>query len=157
MYSFEPNEEQKMLIEATRRFAVNELRPIAHEAEESGEIPISLLKKGWNLGLLQGSIPEIYGGAGVRSAITGVLAAEELAYGDLAITFALGLPGLFALPILLSGSEEQKLEYLPGFAKNGWRPFSGALIENRFDFDPMVLKTSASMKGDEFILSGEKN
>ena len=157
MYSFEPNEEQKMLIEAIRRFAVNDLRPIAREVEENGELPINLLNKGWNLGLLQGSIPEIYGGSGERSAVTGVLAAEELAFGDLAITFALGLPGLFALPILLSGSDEQKREYLPGLVKNSWRPFSGALIENIFDFDPMAVRTTAILKGNEYVLNGEKD
>src|SRR5512140_3373959 len=99
MYSFEPSEEQKMLIDSVGRFAANDLRPAARPAEEGGDLPRSLLRKGWELGLLQASIPESYGGFGERSAVTGALAAEEFAFGDLSAAFAVGAPGLFALPI----------------------------------------------------------
>ena len=37
MYSFEPNEEQQMLIDAVGKYAENDLRPAAHDAEESRE------------------------------------------------------------------------------------------------------------------------
>ena len=83
MYSFEPSDEQKMLMDAVNRFATNDLRPAARPADESGELPRSLIGKGWELGVLQASIPEAYGGFGERSAVTGALAAEELAFGDL--------------------------------------------------------------------------
>ncbi len=156
MYSFEPSEEQGMLIEAVDRYAMTDLRPAARAAEESGEMPEKLLAKGWELGLLQGSIPESYGGFGERSAVTGALAAEELAYGDLAATYALGTPSLFALPILLVGSEPQKNEYLPKIVQGEWRPFSAALIEYALDFDPKSLRTTAVRKGDEYLLKGEK-
>lgn len=156
MYSFEPNDEQKMLIEAVGKFAVNDLRPAAHEAEETGSLPRKLLNKGWELGLLQASVSETYGGFGDRSAVTGVLAGEELAFGDLAGAWAIGVPGLFALPILLSGSEEQKREYLPRAIQGDWQPFTSALVEYDFDFDPMSLKTTAVARGDAYILKGEK-
>ena len=84
MYSFEPNEEQQMLIDAVGKYAENDLRPAAHDAEESRELPKKLVSKGWELGLLQASIPESYGGFGDRSAVTGALAVEEMAFGDLA-------------------------------------------------------------------------
>src|SRR3990172_13397734 len=113
MYSFEPNEEQQMLVEAVGKYAVNDLRAAAREAEESRELPKKLVSKGWEIGLLQASIPETYGGFGERSAVTGVLAVEEMAFGDLAGTLAVMTPSLFATPILLSGSDEQKKEYLP--------------------------------------------
>ena len=73
-----------MLTEAINRYVKTDLRPTAREAEESGVLPNQLLKKGWELGLIQASIPETYGGFGDRSAVTGVLALEELAFGDLA-------------------------------------------------------------------------
>ncbi len=157
MYSFEPTEEQKMLMEAVNRYATTDLRPAAREAEETGELPRKLLNKGWELGLIQASIPEAYGGFGDRSALTGVLALEELAFGDLAFTFAISSPGLFALPILLTGSEKQKLEYLPRIAQGGWRPYTAALIEPSFDFDPSALKTTARATGDQYILNGQKS
>ncbi|HJS20295.1 MAG TPA: acyl-CoA dehydrogenase family protein [Anaerolineales bacterium] len=156
MYSFEPTEEQQMLVYAVGKYAVNDLRVAAREAEEGGELPGKILAKGWEMGLLQASIPEAYGGFGERSAVTGALAVEELAFGDLAGTLALMTPSLFAMPILLVGSEVQKQTYLPRVIKGDWRPYTAALIEYAFDFDPTSLATTAALRGGEYILNGEK-
>ena len=156
MYSFEPNEEQQMLIDAVGKYASNDLRPAAHDAEESREMPQKLINKGWELGLLQASTPEAYGGFGERSAVTGVLAVEEMAFGDLAGALSVMTPSLFATPILLAGSEEQKQEYLPKIVEGAWAPYTAALIEYSFDFDPNALKTTATAKGDAHVLNGEK-
>ena len=156
MYSFEPNEEQKMLVEAVGKYAVNDLRAAGREAEEGGALPRALINKGWELGVLQASIPEAYGGFGERSAVTSVLAEEELAFGNLAGALAVGTPNLFALPILLAGSEEQKKKYLGKIIEADWRPYTAALIEYAFDFDPNELRTSAAIKGGEYLLNGEK-
>jgi acyl-CoA dehydrogenase len=88
--------------------------------------------------------------------VTGALAAEELAYGDLAGALAVGTPGLFALTILLAGSEEQKKQYLPPVIAADWKPYTAALIEPAFDFDPNDLKTTAKAEGGDYILTGEK-
>ena len=53
MYSFEPNEEQQMLVDAVGKYAANDLRPAAHDAEEGHEFPKKLVSKGWEIGLLQ--------------------------------------------------------------------------------------------------------
>ena len=156
MYSFEPNEEQQMLIDAVGKYAANDLRTAAHEAEESRELPKKLVSKGWELGLLQASTPEAYGGFGDRSAVTGALAVEEMAFGDLAGALAVITPSLFATPILLAGSEKQKQEYLPKIVGGDWSPYTAALIEFSFDFDPNALKTTAALNGGEYMLSGEK-
>ncbi len=156
MYSFEPNEEQQMLVDAVGKYAVNDLRPAAHDAEESRELPKKLVSKGWELGLLQASTPEAYGGFGERSAVTGALAVEEMAFGDLAGTLAVMAPSLFATPILLVGSEEQKQEFLHSVIEGDWAPYTAALIEYAFDFDPNALKTTATLNGDEYVLNGEK-
>lgn len=156
MYSFDPTEEQQMLIDAVNKFAVNDLRTAAHEAEENRELPRKLISKGWELGLLQASIPDTYGGFGDRSAVTGVLALEEMSFGDLAGSLAVTTPSLFATPILLAGTEEQKQEYLPKIIEGDWAPYTAALIEYAFDFDPSELKTTATLKGEEYILNGEK-
>jgi acyl-CoA dehydrogenase len=156
MYSFDPTEEQQMLLEAVGKFAFNDLRPAAHAAEENSELPRKLVSKGWELGLLQASIPEAYGGFGERSAVTGVLAVEEMAFGDLAATLGVLAPSLFATPILLAGSEEQKRTHLPKVIDGEWRPYTAALIEYAFDFDPNALKTVATLQSEEYILNGEK-
>ncbi|MGE5071822.1 MAG: acyl-CoA dehydrogenase family protein, partial [Anaerolineae bacterium] len=156
MYSFEPSEEQAMLLDAVGRYASNDLQPVARPADESGELPHGLIRKGWDLGILQASIPAAYGGFGERSAVTGALAAEALAHGDLSAAYAVGVPGLFAMPVLLAGSEAQKQAYLPQIAAGDWQPFSAALIEYQFDFDPNALRTRATREGDSFVLNGEK-
>lgn len=156
MYSFEPSEEQQMLVDAVRKFAVKDVREAAREADERSALPRSLIDKGWELGLLQSSIPEQYGGFGVRSAVTLTLAAEELAYGDLAAAMALLAPGLFALPILIAGSEEQKKTYLPTFCEGGYRLASAALVELRYGFDPAALTVTARDDGDGWVLDGDK-
>jgi acyl-CoA dehydrogenase len=156
MYAFEPTEEQKMLVEAVERFAAADLRPAAPDAEVGLAVPQKIVEKGWELGLLQASIPEAYGGFGDRQAVTGVLAVEELAFGDLAGALSVMGPSLFALPVLLTGSEEQKQEYLPKIAAGTWAPYSAALIEYAFDFDPTDLRTSATASANAYILNGEK-
>jgi len=156
MYSFDPTEEQQMLIDAVKKYAVNDLRVAARDAEESRELPKKLVSKGWELGLLQASVPEAYGGFGERSAVTGVLAIEEMAFGDLAGTLAVMTPSLFATPIMLAGTEEQKQEYLPKIIESDWSPYTAGLIEYAFDFDPAELKTTAKLNGEEYVLNGEK-
>jgi len=156
MYSFDPSEEQKMLIGAIARYASQDLRRVAHQAEEDSRLPANIVQKGWELGLLQASIPEQYGGFGEHSALTGVLAAEELAWGDLAGALAVMSPAVFAMPVLMAGSEEQKQEYLPEIVEADWQPYTAALIEPAFDFDPNELRTIAQEDGDYYLIQGEK-
>jgi len=156
MYAFEPSDEQKMLIDAIQRYSSNDLRPAAHDADETSHIPEDLVEKGWELGVLQASVPEEYGGFGDHSSVTGVLAGEELAWGDLAGAFAVLVPGLYALPILLAGTQEQKENLLQPVIEAEWKAYTAALIEPRFDFDPNDLLTEAKESGDSYILNGEK-
>jgi alkylation response protein AidB-like acyl-CoA dehydrogenase len=156
VYSFDPTEEQKMLIDAVRRYATGDLRMAARDADEGKQLPVNLIEKGWELGYLQASIPEAYDGFGERSALTGVLAMEELAYGDLSGALAVMTPGLFATPILLAGSDDQKTKYIPPVIEMEWKPFTAALMEPFFDFDPQELATTAELEDDMYVITGEK-
>jgi acyl-CoA dehydrogenase len=156
MFSFEPTEEQKMLVETINRYASSDLRIKARDAEEEGELPPNLIEKGWELGFLQASIPETYGGFGERSVVCGVLAAEEMAWGDLAGALAVMAPGLFTTPVLLAGSEEQKQTYIPAVIEAEWAPYTAALVEPAFNFDPNDLATVAELDGDVYVITGEK-
>jgi alkylation response protein AidB-like acyl-CoA dehydrogenase len=156
MYGFEPTDEQAMLIGAVQKFAGKDLREAAHEADEQGAFPDGILRRGWELGILQASIPDAYGGFGDRSAVTGALAAEELAWGDVAGALAIMTPGSFALPILIAGTEEQKQRWLPDVVKGDWRPFVAAMIEPHFDFYSGDLRTSAQRENGSYRLKGEK-
>jgi acyl-CoA dehydrogenase len=156
MYSFEPSEEQAMLVEAARRYAENDLRPAAHDADEEGELPASLIEKGWQLGVLQASVPEEFGGFGERSAVSSVLAAEELAFGDISAAIAVMTPSSFVVPLLIGGDEGQKATWLPPVVEGDWRPYTSALTEPQFEFSPMDLKTTATAANDGYLLTGEK-
>ena len=156
MYSFEPTDEQKIMINAAKKLALKEFRSRMRDADEKSEPAPEWMQAGWELGLLPASISEEYGGFGERSALTWTLAAEELAWGDLSATLALTAPNLVALPILLCGSEEQKKELLPLFCTDAYIPGSAALMEPRFDFDPNAPKTTVVKKDGKYVLSGVK-
>ena len=156
MYSFEPSDEQRMLIDAVERYAANDLREAAREAEESGEIPHALIEKGWEMGILQASVPEAYGGFGEHSAVTGVLAAEAMASGDLAIALAVMTPSTYVMPILYGGTEAQKETLIPPVIEAEWKPYVAALTEPRFDFHLGDLTTIAKKVKSGYTLTGEK-
>jgi acyl-CoA dehydrogenase len=156
MYSFDPTDEQKIIVEAAKKLAVKEFRSRMRDADESSEPAPEWMQEGWELGLLPASIPEGYGGYGEHSALTSVLAAEELAWGDLSATLVLTAPNLIALPILLCGTEEQKRKILPHFCTESYVYGSSALMEPRMDFDPNAPKATAAKKNGSYILSGIK-
>ena len=156
MYSFSPTDEQQMLIDWVRRYASEDLRPAAHEAEEGRRLDQKIIQKGWELGLLQASIPEDQGGFGDRSAVTGILAAEELAFGDLASALAVLTPGLFALPISMLGSDAQRAAHLSELLDESWPAVSAAWLESSFDFDLQDLATTAIVHAGGDRLNGAK-
>jgi len=157
MYGFEPSDEQRMLIDAVERFATNQLRAAGREADEAGELPQQVIEKGWELGVLQASVPEAYGGFGDHSAVTGVLAAEAMAWGDLAGTLAVMAPTAYVMPILLGGTEEQKTSLIPPVIEAEWKPFVAAFTEPVYDFYPGDMQTTAEAKKDGFVLNGVKS
>lgn len=157
MISFDPTEEQRMIVDAVKRFATNEMRRAYRDADETGEIPAGVIRRGWDIGLIPGNIPEAEGGFGeTHSVITGALFAEELAWGDLSMALHLLAPALVAVPVLLSGTEEQKETYLPLFCDATYKAATAALTEPRFDFDPNGLHTTAVLEDDEYVLNGQK-
>jgi len=153
---FEPSEEQQLIVETVRQFATNEIRKSAREADEAAALPAAVLERAHELGLVSNALPEVYGGGGARSAVTGALAAEELAHGDLAIALAVLSPTLLALPIADFGSEEQKKSWLPRFTGESYLPGSLALVEPSFRFDPLHPATTAKRDGKEYVLEGAK-
>jgi acyl-CoA dehydrogenase len=157
MISFSPTEEQQMIVSMAKQFANDEMRKIYRQCDEDGTIPEGIIDAAWKMGLTSGSIPEDYGGPGAeRSAITGSLIAEELAWGDLSITMHVLCPGLFAYPILEMGTETQRKKYLPLFCGEKYKAATAALIEPRFGFDPYSLSTAARLDGNEYVLNGAK-
>lgn len=156
MVSFTPTDDQKLLVETINRYALNDVRKVAHDADEASEPPLDVIQVGWQLGLIPSSIPEELGGFGELSALTGVLAAEELAFGDLSVAMHLMTPSLFAYPVVLYGTAEQREQYLPMFLEETFAPATAAFIEPSITFDPNAPKTTATADGDRVIINGVK-
>ena len=158
MLDFTLDEEQTMLTDAIHRYAEERIRKVFRDADEGGKIPPEIVQAGWDIGVLPAAIPEQYGGFGDQySAVTGALAAEELAWGDLAVALNILAPGAVAIPILLAGTESQKETYLPQFCDVTLPTLAAALVEPEIEFDPRGLVVTAVRSDNEYLLNGAKS
>ena len=155
MIDFGPSDEQRLIVETVRQFATSEIRPRARECAEARKLPDDVLARAHELGLVAHALPGASGGGGERSAITGALIAEELAWGDLAIALAILSPSLLALPIADFGTPEQQRAWLPRFTADRFVPGALALVEPSFRFDPQA-RFHGKRESDGWILDGEK-
>ena len=156
MLSFTPSQEQTMLIDGIRDFAVNEMRKAAHEADETRTLPLDVVRKGWGFGLLAVGIPEAFGGLNEYSAVTNALAAEAFAFGDLPMAMAALAPGLIGLPVQLSGTDDQKRALLPALAEGEPPAYTAALLEPGISFNAGALHTTVAKQGEQYMLNGSK-
>jgi alkylation response protein AidB-like acyl-CoA dehydrogenase len=153
---FEPTEEQTLIRETVGEFAKSEIRPRARDADEAAKLPPEVLARAHELGLVANGLPEEFGGGGARSAVTGALIAEELAWGDLSIALAILAPSLLALPVADFGTDAQKAELLPKLIASASTLGTLALQEPRFDSDPYRPRTQARRTPEGWILDGAK-
>jgi alkylation response protein AidB-like acyl-CoA dehydrogenase len=156
MIDFEPTEEQALVVETVRQFAANEIRPRARAAEEAKTPAREAIEAAHGLGLVANALPSEVGGGGERSAVLGVLVAEELAWADLATALAILSPALLAFPLADHGSAAQRAARLPRFAGDAFVPGSLALVEPGFGADPFRPRTQAKRDGKHYVLDGRK-
>ena len=149
-----------MIVDATREFAAEQLRPMAADADDGCETPAVLLKRSVaELGVTLVGVPEELGGMGdERSATTGVLVAEALAHGDMGIAVACLAPAAVSNALVLWGDADQQSTYLPSFVGDDVPAAALAVLEPRPLFDPFTLKTKAQRNPDGgFTLNGVKS
>jgi alkylation response protein AidB-like acyl-CoA dehydrogenase len=153
---FEFNEEQVLLRDMVRRFADQEIRPIARAIDEKEEVPRALLAKAAELGLLGVVFPEEYGGGGLGE--TGYcIVLEEVARACASTATVIGgHQSIGAMSIYLFGSDEQKRRYLPRLAR-GEVLAAFALSEAEAGSDAASLRTEARRDGAGWILSGAQS
>lgn len=152
---FELTEDQKMIKEAAREFASEKLAPNAQEFDEKEEIPRDLYKELAELGYLGMLMPEEYGGSGLDF-ISYILVMEEFARACAALQISLSVHNsLVCDAIFKFGTEEQKKKYLPKLTRG---EFIGAysLTEPQAGTDAGSIKTSAVLKGNQYLLNGTK-
>jgi len=160
LFDLTPDDEQQMLQEMIGEFADGELRPAALQADADCAAPDALLKQANELGLAMLGVPEELGGtASERSAVTGVLVAEQLGRGDLGLAVALLSTSAVSTALGLWGDADQQATYLPHFTGEAGEdvPCAAlAILESQPLFDPLALRTTAKRDGDGFVLDGVK-
>lgn len=152
---FELTEEQRAVRTLVRKFAQEQVAPLAAHTDETGEFPSQLFQQMAGLGLLGLPVPEEYGGAGADT-ISYVVAVEELAAacGSTALTYA-AHTSLACMPLLWFGNEAQKQQYLTHLAQGkGLGAF--ALTEPQSGSDAAGLRTTARQEGASWVLNGQK-
>src|SRR3954454_7325481 len=160
LFDLTPTDEQKMIVDATREFAAEQLRPVAALADADCAAPDTVLKRSVSeLGVTLVGIPETLGGMGAeRSATTGALVAEALAHGDMGLAVACLAPAAVSNALVLWGDETQQATYLPAFVGDDVPAAALAVVEPHPLFDPFALRTTATRtSGGGFRLTGAKS
>jgi acyl-CoA dehydrogenase len=151
---FTLTDEQVAMREMAHDFAEKEIRPVAWEYDRDASWPQDIINKAWELGLMNGHLPEEYGGPGL-SYLDGCIIEEEIAWGCSGIGTSLSCNGLATAPVSLGASDELKKEYLGRLAEAPLLA-SFCLTEPDAGSDVSGMKTTATRKGDKWVINGSK-
>ena len=152
---FDLSDEQRMIQETVRKFAVDEVEPLAAEIDRTCRFPMETWRKMAELGFCGIPISAELGGAGLDT-LSYAIAIEELARvcASTALTLAAHV-SLGTYPIYAWGSEELRRRYVPDLA-SGRAIGAYGLTEPGAGSDSGGTKTTAVRKGDRWILNGRK-
>ena len=162
MLTFSPTEEQEEIRQLAHSIAAEQLRTSAREAEKDGDISPSLMQTIAQTGLTT-PFPEIYGGSGSLEAVTHVLIAEELSFGDAGLAMNIIDSMLAPLTVALAGDEGQKQHHLPAFSdeRQGYQQGyqhrgSFAFAERTGGYTLEDIQATLRREGDGYVLNGTK-
>ncbi|WP_432175107.1 acyl-CoA dehydrogenase family protein [Streptomyces sp. Tue6028] len=149
--------QQRDIVELTRSFARDEIRPRARAVDEADvETPWNLWRKAAEVGITGFMLPEELGGGGFTDVFTQVLVQEELCVGDLGIGNLLCSNGFFADPVVELGTEEQKREWLTPLTGPGTPMTALATTEPGAGSDAASIVTTAHRTDTGYRLNGQK-
>jgi hypothetical protein len=159
--NFQLSEEQEMIRQAARDFAVNECLPGVIERDEHQKFPKEQIEKLADLGFMGMMVKPEYGGAGLDT-VSYVLAMEEVSKVDASTSVCMSVNNsLVCYGLQEFASEEQKQKYLVPLAKGkkDGALYIGAFLlsEPEAGSDATSQKTTAEDKGDHYLLNGTKN
>ncbi len=144
-----------MLRDMVRDFAENEVEPLAREMDKTENIPKGLIDKMGELGIMGIPVPEKYGGVGMDT-VAYATAIMELAKVDASVAITVAAhTSLGTMPIVLAGTEEQKMKYVPNLSSGKVLGAFG-LTEPEAGSDAGATKTPAVKNGDEYVVNGSK-
>ena len=147
--------EQELVKQMVKNFALNEVKPIAAEVDETEKFPIDNVKKMGELGMMGIPFPKEYGGAG-GDVLSYILTVEELSKVCATTGVIVSAhTSLSAGAINDFGTEEQKQKYLVPLAK-GEKIGAFGLTEPGAGTDAAGQQTTAVLEGDHYVLNGSK-
>jgi len=151
------NEEQSMIQEMARKFAITELMPAAEQLDKQNDRKALLanLKKLAGLGFMGINIDAAYGGTEAGS-VAFSLAITEIARGCASTAVTTSVTNMVAEVIQAVGNEAQKSQYLPKICSGEYSAGAFCLTEVSAGSDPSAMKTTATENGDEWVLNGTK-
>jgi len=155
------SEEQLMIRQAARDFAITECLPGVIERDEHQKFPYEQVMKLADLGFLGMMVPQEYGGAGLDT-VSYVLAMEEISKVDASVSVCMSVNNsLVCYGLEAFGTEEQKKKYLTPLAqgKKDGELYIGAFLlsEPEAGSDATSQRTTAEDKGDHYVINGVKN
>src|SRR5205807_7951677 len=160
MIDFTLSKSQQAARDYAHKVALEEMRPISLECDRTENIPETFF---WNMQR------RFWGGAAAQARSQGqegeekqdnvlsLLAQEEMAWGDAALSTAIPGPGLAAPPILSQGTPEQQMRFLGPYMDRQLHWGALALTEPGIGSDVAGMSTTAVLDGDEWVLNGHKH
>jgi len=145
----------KLLRDSTKRFALAEIQPYAHDWEEAGEFPRELYKKAADAGVLGVGFPEEAGGMG-GGPLHMLMSIEGLMHGmTTGVTVGLGSLGI-ALPPIIQSKNEDLIERFARPALAGDKVCALGITEPGTGSDVSGVRTRAVKDGEHYVVSGAK-
>lgn len=149
------SEEHDAYRKTARRFFQKEVEPNVRQWQRDGFFPAELFKYAGNAGLLCAGIPEEYGGGG-GDFLHHAIMYEEHGYSPAGVVLEAGLTTDTAAYVMLhGGTEEQRREWLPQFARGDVISEVG-VTEGHSGSDPRSMRTTAKRDGSDYVINGSK-
>lgn len=142
------------LRQKAREFALKELLPLACQYDQLDTFPVEILRKADAAGLINGEIPQKYGGLGY-GCLEGVIATEEMAAACPGLATSLFDNSLGAEPLVLCKNETAKARYFPKILRDG-KCIAFATSEPTMGSDVSAMRCMATPDGEDYILDGTK-
>lgn len=148
------NEDELLFRSTVRDFAQQNIGPLVRQMDEEQHFAPDLLPQLFSLGLMGIEVPVEYGGSG-GTFFEAILAVEEISAIDASVGVLVDVQNTLCVNAFLRwGTESQKKSYLSQLAANTVGAY--ALSEAASGSDAFALQARAELRGDHYILNGQK-
>lgn len=151
---FELNEDQRAFADTAQQFLLERLAPMAAEWDEKQNFPKDVLREAGELGFLSLYTPEAHGGLGL-SRLDASIVFEQLSMGCTSTTAFMTIHNMVSWMVASFATEDVRAKYCPKLVTGEWLG-SYCLTEPNAGSDAASLTTTASKKGDTYVLNGGK-